>query len=524
MWTLLLSVLLISIITFGLCIIFIRHRSHKFALHRNQYTIGFFHPFCNSGGGGERVLWQYIRILQHAAPTQRIVIYTGDVDSAGAILARTKERFGIEINSNNIEFIRLKLRFLITAEAWPRFTLVGQSIGAVVLAAEALLRFPVALFIDTTGFAFTYPLASFVFGARVHSYTHYPTISSDMLRVVFERRPAHNNAGAVSRSYLLSRAKWIYYKLFALAYGFAGRSADLVFVNSTWTRGHIDDLWHLPTGRIQTVYPPCDTTTLQTIPLGIIQPWRAAETNAAPLGDVNEPIRENMIMSLAQFRPEKDHPLQIRSFALFLDQLRARAKSRGLPVPSMTLVLIGGVRDAGDEARVAELRQLAAQLGIADQVRFELNQPMSVVHNYLRISTAALHTMWNEHFGIGVVEFMAAGVIPIAHDSGGPALDIVVRHAGQPTGYRATSMEEYAAALLEVLGSEDIRGSADMHSMRVAARKHAANFSDEVFQTQLEKFLLPFVQVCQATFEGKPIPARKSSVGSRKNSAARKQP
>jgi hypothetical protein len=34
--------------------------------------------------------------------------------------------------------------------------------------------------------------------------------------------------------------------------------------------------------------------------------------------------------------------------------------------------------------------------------------------------------MWNEHFGIGVVELMAAGVVTIAHNSGGPKMDIVV--------------------------------------------------------------------------------------------------
>ena len=36
-----------------------------------------------------------------------------------------------------------------------------------------------------------------------------------------------------------------------------------------------------------------------------------------------------------------------------------------------------------------------------------------------------LHTMWCEHFGISVVEMMAAGLVMIAHDSGGPRMDIV---------------------------------------------------------------------------------------------------
>ena len=48
--------------------------------------------------------------------------------------------------------------------------------------------------------------------------------------------------------------------------------------------------------------------------------------------------------------------------------------------------------------------------------------------------------MWNEHFGIAVVELMAAGLITIAHDSGGPKMDII-----QPgmTGYLANTAEEY---------------------------------------------------------------------------------
>lgn len=56
-------------------------------------------------------------------------------------------------------------------------------------------------------------------------------------------------------------------------------------------------------------------------------------------------------------------------------------------------------------------------------------------------AVVGLHTMWNEHFGIGVVEYMASGCIPLAHDSAGPKMDIVLDDwHGQRTGTAACCM------------------------------------------------------------------------------------
>lgn len=43
-------------------------------------VVGFFHPFCNAGGGGERVLWAAIRATQKRWPKAVCVVYTGDHD------------------------------------------------------------------------------------------------------------------------------------------------------------------------------------------------------------------------------------------------------------------------------------------------------------------------------------------------------------------------------------------------------------------------------------------------------------
>lgn len=66
------------------------------------------------------------------------------------------------------------------------------------------------------GYAFTYPIFKYVGGCIVGSYTHYPTISTDMLRHIYRRTISHNNRRAIARNPFLSAGKMIYYKLFAL--------------------------------------------------------------------------------------------------------------------------------------------------------------------------------------------------------------------------------------------------------------------------------------------------------------------
>ncbi len=48
------------------------------------------------------------------------------------------------------------------------------------------------VYIDTTGWAFTYPLA-WRAGSRVACYVHYPTISTDMLGRVWQGTATYNN-------------------------------------------------------------------------------------------------------------------------------------------------------------------------------------------------------------------------------------------------------------------------------------------------------------------------------------------
>lgn len=92
--------------------------------------------------------------------------------------------------------------------------------------------------------------------------------------------------------------------------------------------------------------------------------------------------------------------------------------------------MIGGSRNSDDDQLVNHLKEIAYSKDVPQKVQekieFIVNAPFQILKKYIEDSSIGLHTMWNEHFGISIVEMMAAGLIVIAHRSGGPLLDIVV--------------------------------------------------------------------------------------------------
>uniref|UniRef100_A0A8C5LS27 GDP-Man:Man(3)GlcNAc(2)-PP-Dol alpha-1,2-mannosyltransferase n=1 Tax=Leptobrachium leishanense TaxID=445787 RepID=A0A8C5LS27_9ANUR len=419
---------------------------------RRKPVVAFFHPYCNAGGGGERVLWCALRTLQKRYKDAIFVVYTGDKEvSEEQILNGALGRFNIKLPLP-VQFIFLKRRGLVEASLYPHFTLLGQSLGSIVLAWEALVNCVPDIYIDSMGYAFTLPLFRYLGGCRVGCYVHYPTISTDMLSVVRSQSARFNNAAYISNNPILSRLKLIYYNLFALLYGWVGSCSDIIMVNSTWTFNHILHLWKC-SARTNTVYPPCDVQTFLDI----------------KLNEENQGGEEHSLVSIGQFRPEKDHSLQIRAFSKLL--------SKKTSVEKLKLILIGGCRNKEDEDRVTELKKLSLELGVP--VEFKVNISFEELKRHLSEATIGLHTMWNEHFGIGVVECMAAGTIILAHDSGGPKMDIVIPYEGQKTGFLADSEESYAAAMDQILSLTP----EERLAIRQNARRSVTRFSDDEFES-----------------------------------------
>ncbi|XP_023732043.1 GDP-Man:Man(3)GlcNAc(2)-PP-Dol alpha-1,2-mannosyltransferase [Lactuca sativa] len=424
-------------------------------------AVGFFHPYTNDGGGGERVLWCAVKAIQEERPDLDCVIYTGDHDaSPDSLILRAVDRFGVKLLSPP-KVVHLQERKWIEETTYPRFTMIGQSFGSIYLSYEALTKFVPLYYLDTSGYAFTYPLAR-LFGCKVICYTHYPTISLDMLSRVHSRSSMYNNDAIVAKSVLLSQLKVVYYKFFSWMYGFVGSCANLAMVNSSWTQSHIEKLWRIP-NRTKRVYPPCDTTGLQELPL---------ERETTP----------PKIISVAQFRPEKAHAVQLQAFALCIKKLNVETRRPKLQV-------VGSCRNDADETRLQNLKDLAIELMIEEDVEFHKNVSYRELVRLLGGATAGIHSMIDEHFGISVVEYMAAGAIPIAHNSAGPKMDIVLPEEGKQTGFLAETVEEYADAILEILRMSE----SEKHDMAAAARRRAGSFSEQRFYHDFKAAVRPIL-------------------------------
>ncbi|OQE14523.1 hypothetical protein PENFLA_c037G05360 [Penicillium flavigenum] len=435
--------------------------------------IGFFHPFCNAGGGGERVLWEAIRATQKRWPKAICAIYTGDHEvNKATMLEKVENRFNIRLHAPTVVLLYLTTRKYVVSSSYPYMTLLGQSLGSLIVAYDAFTLLVPDVFVDTMGYAFTLALCKWFFPRiPVGAYVHYPTISTDMLASLDDKSGVQGINSGAGKGWK-GRIKRRYWEIFAKLYGWVGRQVDVVMCNSSWTAAHIRTLWG--TGKKinngsgdgspsspAVVFPPTAVTELQS--------------NIAVDTD-SEKTRQPVLLYIAQFRPEKNHPLVLRSFARFLQERTNNPAYEGQPPPR--LVLIGSVRHSSpDETHIYNLRLLAHELRIRDHTTFLCDASWPVMLSHLRTASVGVNAMWNEHFGICVVEYQAAGLICVTHDSGGPREDIVVDLGDGATGFRAETEEQFAASFEAALALPE----AEKLAMRQRARRSAQRFTEEEF-------------------------------------------
>ncbi len=203
---------------------------------------------------------------------------------------------------------------------------------------------------------------------------------------------------------------------------------DVLLSVSEFTRGFVRSKW----GRDSvTLYPPCPV-----------------DLYAMPSGP-----REDLVITIGRIVPEKRMDLFVN--------LAAR-------LPHYKFALIGSL----DPERTPYFEQLKKHA--PENLSFILS-PLRKVKDLLARAKAYVHSAVNEHFGISIVEAMAAGCVPVVHDSGGPR-EIV----SDKVGFRWANIQQAAGQISELIENERLR---EKLSDNAIAR--AREFRPEVFENGL---------------------------------------
>jgi glycosyltransferase involved in cell wall biosynthesis len=86
---------------------------------------------------------------------------------------------------------------------------------------------------------------------------------------------------------------------------------------------------------------------------------------------------------------------------------------------------------------------MVLDLGLTDYITFEINASLDKLLSIIRESRVYFHPMIGEHFGISVLEAMAAGLIPVVPNEGG-LIEFV------PQEYQFNTIEQAAEIIMYV--------------------------------------------------------------------------
>lgn len=121
--------------------------------------------------------------------------------------------------------------------------------------------------------------------------------------------------------------------------------------------------------------------------------------------------RENRVVTIGRFSPEKRYE--------FIVEVASR-------MPDIEFHIIGSTSNKASVKYFEKIKALVEEKDLKN-VYLHRNMPQKDMDSLLLSSKVYFHAMINEHFGIAVVEGMAAGLVPVVHKSGGAWFDIVNR-------------------------------------------------------------------------------------------------
>jgi glycosyltransferase involved in cell wall biosynthesis len=220
--------------------------------------------------------------------------------------------------------------------------------------------------------------------------------------------------------------------------GFSGAqlTSDLVVTNSSWTGDLVDETYDR---RGIVVPPPVLTDDIQR------RPWSERERGFVTVGRVAPDKRTKRCIEIVDGVHEE--------------------------LPEAHLHIVGPESDVHPGYR-AEIREMAAS---REYVHCEGSVSRERLTELLASHRYGLHGKENEHFGISVAEFVAAGMIPFVAPGGGQTelLD----------GHSALVYDSPSAGVEQILAVMD--GTRDAHAVKSALPDIEAKYGQQRFQREI---------------------------------------
>jgi D-inositol-3-phosphate glycosyltransferase len=212
-------------------------------------------------------------------------------------------------------------------------------------------------------------------------------------------------------------------------------AADMLIANTDIEAKQLIELYDADPGRVEVVHPGVD--------LDVFRPVPEAQARAA----LELPLDADVLLFAGRIQPLKAPDVLLRAVATIVRREPWRRSRLVVPV-------VGGPSGTGLDKPQA-LADLAAQLGIADLVRFVPPVSQAELARWYAAATVVAVPSYNESFGLVAVEAQATGTPVVAAAVGG--LTTVVRDGRSGLLVPGHRTDDWASALHRLLTDEDLR-------------------------------------------------------------------
>jgi glycosyltransferase involved in cell wall biosynthesis len=175
-----------------------------------------------------------------------------------------------------------------------------------------------------------------------------------------------------------------------MQYPRSARAADAIIINSESLRSEIQRYLQVDPRKLKLIYEAVDHKLFQPGDAG------AARAHVAGYG-----VTKPFVLFVSSLWPYKNCDGLLRAWALARGALGGRQ-----------LAVVGG----GDEKYVASLHSLAAELGLASDVKFVGAIPLEETVSFYRAADTFVYPSLDETFGLPILEAMACGCPVVTSD------------------------------------------------------------------------------------------------------------